>query len=304
MFITPYDTTICKSYPVAEIRNALIKENIRNPFPKATTTGNGVYKSLYVVTPDDNYNDIKGFTQPIDLGKGKWVIDGRPFMRSRPNPDGSYGIIASNDYSFHTIRAALTIILSRDGIDAFDRLSDMPSTVFVRWFSQGISQKLNLDINTQIRLAVITAFYYASLFETDAGFIQKHKDQLIPVVQKLTKATMETVIEIADQLEPMQTAAEYLAQVNKHSQSIRLSEFKYADLYNLLFNSWVGFNQRENAAVAFEHVPTFMAMLYSSVTDKSYRKTTINTRRETVGNSREWDQFAVSVSYLIRDELV
>lgn len=304
MFITPYDTTICKSHPVQAIRNSLIKANIADPFPQAATTGGGKYKALYVVTPDDNYDDIKGFTQPIEFAKGKWVIDARPFMRAKPFHDGTYGIIASNDYAFHTIRAALTMVLARDGIEPFDRLSDMPSSVFIRWFSQGISQKLNLDINTQIRLAVITAFYYASLFEADVDFIQKHKDQLIPVIQKATKATMETVIEIADLLEPMQNANEYLAQVNKHGQSIRLSEFKYADLYNLLFNSWVGFNQRENAAVAFEHIPTFIAMLYNSVTDKSYRKTTINTRRETVGNSREWDQFAMSVSYLIRDELV
>ena len=46
-------------------------------------------------------------------------------------------------------------------------------------------------------------------------------------------------------------------------------------LYNALGNSWFGSNKTELISVALEHPPTWVAMIYTAVNDRGYRKSQI-----------------------------
>lgn len=304
MLLMPYNTTICKMYKVDTIINQIKRAQIDLPLPEVETPGGNMVKGLFFITPNEEHSDVANFTQFVNLGtdqEPKLVLDGRPYMRL-DRRTGTYRLTAENDYLFQCVRGALTLRMLDGDTNAIRRLGDVPVITFIRWITLALAQRFNLDLGTQLRMSIVCAYYYYSLLDPSLAEDTDARMQMANIVARVTRADLRTVAEVSESIESIKTIEEFTQTISTGIGSIRMGQLKFADLFTLVASSFVGVNYRENVGVALEHLPTFIAMVYTSLTDRSYRKTTIARRAETAGRTNELKQFTDLVYRHVSDQ--
>lgn len=293
MLVHPYHTTITSMYRLDHLIRGLQRADIESPFAPVETPAGNTVRQAYIVPPNDHYTQVSGFTQCVNIGlanRPKWVIDARPYMRWDRRND-SYRLLAENDFSFQCTRLALTQLAEDEGERPFLRLGDVPIKTFVRWVTLGIAQRFNLALEDQMRLSVIVAYYYHTQLTAEQTLSDTDRNRLANQVSRITAIPTPQVLDIIDTVGTLTDGPALATAIAEQSGSVRLSNLKFTDLYLLLAASWVGVNSRENVGVALEHIPTFIAMVYMGLGDRSYRKTLITRRAETAGRQLDHKQF-------------
>lgn len=300
---TPYETLICRPYRVAQIASAVARADIESPLPVLTTAKGNVIRNAFVVTPKDVYGDVSGFTQFLNIGteeKPKWVIDGRPYMRWERRDD-TYRLVAENDFSFQCARIALSLQAQGQGSSIFFGFGDLPIKTFTRWITLALSQRYGLSIEQQIAISVIAAYYYSARLSDDYTI---SAEDIMPLTQQVSRVCMvprPRALEIGEQLASKKgsitfnTAEDLATAIAEFSGSVRLTELRFLDLYTIIAGSWIGVNARENVGVAIEHIPTWIALVYSALDENSYRKTILAKRAETTGRPADIKLFTSQV---------
>ncbi len=293
MLVHPYHTTICSMYRLDHLVRGLQRADIESSFPSVETPAGNTVRDARLVPPNDNYTQVSGFTQCVNIGlakQPKWVIDARPYMRWDRRHD-SYRLLAENDFSFQCTRLALTQVAEGEGERPFLRLGDVPIKTFVRWVTLGVSQRFNLSLEDQMRLSVIVAYYYYTQLTPTREQSETDRHRLANQVSRIVSIPTPQILEIIEPVGALTDGAALASAIAEHGGSVRLSNIKFSDLFLLLASSWVGVNSRENVGVALEHIPTFIAMVYLGLGDRSYRKTLITRRAETAGRQIDHKQF-------------
>lgn len=293
MPIQPYDTLICQAYNPTKLTNEIRRTLIQYPAKPLNTPTGRVVKNASFIPPLSDYDSIPSFTQPLNIGEGnkpQWIVDGRPYMRWDRSQD-TYKLTAEKDFHLLCMRVALTQALEANGLETALRYGPVPAKTFSRWITLAIAQRFNLPLEHQMTLSVITAYYYYSLHYVD-GLNIEQRNMMANRVGKATMVPTETVLEISDRLPAKFQGLEgYVAAINAHTGSIRLSNLKLVDFFMLVAPSWVGLNARENVGVALEHLPTFLALAGAALDERSYRKAALSRRAETAGRAPELKQF-------------
>lgn len=293
MLLMPYETTICKIYKTDKIVSQIRQAQIDLPLPEVETPGGNRIENLHFVTPSDEHSDVGSFTQFVNLGTDqapKLVLDGRPYMRY-DRRTGTYRLTAENDYMFQCVRGSLTLLIMKGDSNALRRLGDIPAVTFVRWITLALAQRFNLDLRTQTNMNVVCAYYYYSLVDPELATSAEARLQMANIVARVTRTDMRTVTEVSENITSLKTVHDLVKTLSQDIGTIRMGELKFEDLFTLVASSFTGVNYRENAGVALEHLPTFIAMVYTALADRSYRKTTIARRAESAGRPNEVRQF-------------
>jgi hypothetical protein len=289
----PYDTAQGQMYQVDKIVTQLTKAQIDLPFPEVETPGGNTVKNLHFVTPSDDHEDVKGFTQFVNLGtdqEPKLVLDGRPYMRWDRRTD-TYRLTAENDWMFQSVRGALTLRAMKSGAAVFDRLGDIPLITFVKWITRALVGKFNLEEGPELKISVVAAFYFLAMSDEAIATDPEARMAVVKIVNRVTKVDYRTIGEISDNIKSLKTLSDLAKEVSTGLNIIRLGDLKAGDIWVLVASSFQGVNNRENVGVALEHLPTFIAMVYVALADKSYRKYTIGVRALSAGTQREQDDF-------------
>lgn len=306
MRVSPHDTTVCRIYQAERLRNSVLRDHIQNPLPPLTSPMGNVVKNAVHIPPNPKHEDMPGLTQPLNITQGResfWVLDSRPYMRWEQRTD-SYRLTAENDYVFQVVRLALTEVAQLKGGAAFGRLGDVAIKTFVRWITLGIGQRYNLAIEHQANVSVIVAYYYYTQLQDSLQLDVTSRHRLANPISRITSVPVPAVLEIADQLGSLKDGADLVNAMATLGGSLRLNNIKYADLYTMLSSSWMGVNARENVGVAIEHIPTFVAMVFNALADRSYRKTVISRRAETTGRQQDIKDFTLQVQRLVESRYV
>lgn len=297
MYTLPYQTKICSMYPQAtldKIRREVAKAQLSLPFPPVKTPSGYLLKNCYFVTPLPEHEDIPMFTQYIDIGsqgEPKLLIDGRQYFKYEPR-QGTYRLAANNDWSFQCIRMALNTRMLKGDDAMFSRFGDIPAKVFTRWVSGPLVTKFGLTIESQMALWVICAYYYYAMCMPELQEENPEtRQQFASVVSRITGVPPDFVINTILAVGPLRNADDLAEAMSTRSYQERTGKLKFQDLYILLANSWFGTNARENVGVALEHLPTYIAMLYMAIADRSYRKTVLTQRADTVARPNELKAF-------------
>lgn len=310
MYQLPYQTKICSLYSQAvldRIRREAAKAELSLPFPEVKTPNGVLIKNCYFVTPSPEHEDIPLFTQYLDIGvpgKPRLLIDGRRYFKYDAR-SGTYRLVANNDWSFECVRMALNLSSLTGDETAFNRLGDVPAKVFNRWVSGPLTTRYQLPIESQMALYVITAYYYYAMSMPELG--EENPDarqQFAPVISRITGVPPDFVMDIISEVGPLNNADDLIYAMSTKSRQERTGELKFKDLYLLLASSWFGNNARENVGVALEHLPTFIAMLYMAIGDRSYRKTIIMQRAETVARPHELKSYTDMVFSQVAQQYV
>lgn len=295
MYLLPYETTICRLYPKLDtIKNAVRRAALELPLPPVKTPAGSVVNDTGFITPRVEHDeDVPTFTQYLNIGDNtdfKLIIDGRQYMKYDTRT-GEYRLVAQNDWSYQCIRMALNVKLLKEGSVFFSRLTDIPAKVFTRWVSGALINKYILPPEAQQAVSVICAYYYFAMLNDELENPSDERVRMIPTIARITSVPAEFISDMVDQLGVLSNIEDLAHNLSEHGRTLRLNNLKWRDIFILLSPSWFGVNSRENIGIALEHLPTFIAMVYMALADRSYRKTIITQRAESVARGNELSSF-------------
>jgi len=295
VFTSAYETTACTGFVIGKITHALEEAMVRGGLRPDDRFAN----VLWVV--NDN-NNVPAFLHPISFvvdGNLKVFVDMRPFTRLNQNNE----IIVSNmiEGDMLRMRAALEYIWRTERVEYLRDVSPLAVATFASWISENVRTRYALNPGEQQNLSILAGIFYYTLFDADNKFGPQERDKIAATVAKATRSSVEDVYAVVDQLEaPLTTLADFCAAATIVVGTVRLENFNQGVLFSILKNTWYGYNAQEILAVGIEHPPTWLAVIFTAINERTYKNSGVSRILE-----RSQDQlkktFTASVVHLCHD---
>lgn len=293
MKVSPYDTKPCTSYNMSEtmkqLRLAFIEGSLL-PYE-------GKAPGVYLVSPMNK--EIKPFTHPILIdqhGMDVVVIDVRALIRV----DGSsYKIANHTEFNFNVMRAALTLYAKRHNMEDIGNLGDIGLTVFARFVSENITRRLNLNPEEQMKIAMAASFLHLCGMRETEELTESDLQRMVPKISRCTKISAQWIFDNIEPIRYMADVGDFISVVKELVPNRRLEQLDVALLYAMLGGGWFGFNSKEVVAVALEHIPTWYAIIYTSLIDRSFRKAPIANIVQINERNGAGKQFTINLARMI-----
>jgi hypothetical protein len=272
MFTEPYNTSLLKHYPVEKLTHQLETNFIQDALRAVelvSREGEQPLDALYEVLPGNSSVDLMEAPKLFETRHGtKIAIDSRANVRV--DREGKVVPVAPSDYKFAKREAILTYLWATQGTVSFSQLGVLPIRVYARWVSGALVHRLALDPLEEMRINILAAFFYLCNFSTEP----LSEGQQLGVSSLIARALLYPV----DKVVPVISAAGHIEDLKDLIQKIKTSEgasprlesASVALLYTLLNGSWFGARKSNIVGSALEYPPTFLTMLLSAYTDRSY----------------------------------
>lgn len=278
MFKSPYETTAIPPYDVRglfkDVETARAEDKLIS----------GIVQDAPGILAIINDADIPVIVHPITFTsvldkKVYTVVDLRPYRAQvRRISDNHLELPNSGPIPFNIMRARLQQLWNiPNGPDLFN-LSTFPQTVYSNWIANTLGSRLSLDTETTISLQVLAAFWYQCQFEEGPQRKIDEADAVLyaKTVDRSTRIPMTRALDLIMAYGKTITKASEFIEAAKTINSVRVGQATVGLLYTILATSWKGSTAiREVVGVAVEYPPTFLAMLWSAVHEKTYRDTPI-----------------------------
>lgn len=311
MFKFPYETTPCASYQISSVRKALMHALVSgelSPVTSLATSGTKAGETLKgVLEVPPSLKSIPAFSQPVwldGMNREALVLDTRAFVSEKR--DGTLKVTNPTEYRFASLKAVFIRSWIVGGAEEQSGFGDFPATVFSRILSEGLVRRLGLSPLDQMNVSVISAYYYFCLFlPNDTQLTENLKVKLASRVARATRVNLEKTLAILDVLPFLKDINDYLSALKEYLNTPRLDKVNVGFLYAAIGGVWFGAHARESVAMALEYPPVFLAMLYLSLTDRSYHrayftKTVLSTAKEAVRKdfTRQLSAYLNEVAYV------
>lgn len=274
MFNKPYETTPCADYNMSRVKDGIRLALIEGTSDAALGADKNSIPGVRLITSRNR--DIPPFSHPFiyeDDGKKSVFIDARGFTRI--DREGAMSISSKTEYDFNVLRAKLSLFwVTQSPADLF-ALGQLPMTVFCRWISENLARRFGLDPASQMRATIVTGFFYLSMYRLDPEMDEEAKIKSSTQISRATRINVDDIFEIADKMKPMTNVKDFVENLVECVGSVRLERFNIGVLYSSLGGSWFGGNAPELVAVALEHPPTFLAMVFTALHERGFRNTGI-----------------------------
>lgn len=312
IFRDSYQTTVGSVFVTKQIETAIkegiIKDGLDSVNLNVRNEGN--VTPIFITGCYSSESQIPLFTHPISIfnfqRKNYLVSDLRSFIRpesSIKDIENGAGIKNLTEYNFAKSRAILNLIWLNNGTGQIKNGLAFASTVFSAWLSEVIAKTYALDFKDQTVLAIITSFYYQTLFTEETAFDDDSKQKMAVHTIKATKAPGEFVFEIFDKIEPMSSIEDYCTNVVRILENVRLKNFNLPMLLNIVRNSWYGVNAKEILPIALEHPPTWCAIVYTALNERTYKNSMITRVAERFGKRGAADEFNSTYTEMVKNQL-
>lgn len=319
VFNTAYDTTAGKGFTTVKVISA-IKESIIKDYIHQMNTGinTGVDSDCHAILIANHYPSqavIPYFTHPIlvELGTLKThfktrllCTDVRPFASSSKesltSEDSGFLVKNRMEFDLAKIRTILNFIWITERPMKLRDISFVPMAVYASWISENVSRRFALDPKDQYLLSILSAIFYQTLFSDEEVLKDEDtKTKVATSVMKATKASAKDVYNVLDQIEDLNNLKDFCTNVRKILDNPRLQDFNEGMVITLLGTSWFGTNAKEMLAVAIEHPPTWLAIVYSSFVERSFKNSAIAKISERYGLNKGQNDFTKALISLVSD---
>ncbi len=279
-----YDTTvgIClvKKHIENAVKESFIRDVIFNRHLNLITSLD--YKPVFITGKESSESNIPFFAHPliIDNFKGQSFIctDLRPCIRlvdSDFTSQNDFVVRNQTEYNFAVSRLALNMAWVCGDMSQLKLNLSYAGTVFAAWLSETIAKRFALDPKDQMVLAIISHFYYQSLFSQGEHIEEEMLQKFAVHTIKATKAPSQLVFDIFDKIKPMSSIADYCQNVKTILENIRLEDLNVGLLITMIGNTWYGNNSKEILAISLEHPPTWIAIVHAALTERSFKNSLI-----------------------------
>jgi hypothetical protein len=304
MFKSPYETTAIPPY------------DVRGLF-KDVETARAEDKLVSGIVPDApailailNDADIPVIAHPITFTsvldkKVYTVVDLRPYRAQvRRISDNHLELPNSGPIPFNLMRARLQQLWNIPNSPDLFNLSTFPQTVYSNWIANALGSRLSLDAETTVSLQALAAFWYQCQFEEGPQRTLSEGEAVLyaKAVDRATRIPQTRVIDLLLGYGKTITKASEFIEAAKTINSVRLGQATLGLLYTILATSWKGSTAiREVVGVAVEYPPTFLAMLWSAVHEKTYRDTPIAQWAQRYGREGNSAKFTANLGLLLKE---
>lgn len=290
-FVTPYQTTVGSGFLTTKAEHAIKEAIIKTDFALVNSKipeidlfhkQQGVIPSL-VTNLTAEEQAIPFFSQPllIDFRNSHiqnnqvfMISDARAFLYGEKAGKDS-GIMVRNktEFDFTKLRTELSAFWYSGQFTDFKYLSPALMAMYGSWISENLTRRFALEAEDQLKISIISSFFYASLFEDDFTITEDLKQKLTGQIARFTHTNANYVFNIADQIKSLNKIEDLCDTIKEILHNTRLEDLNVGSFVSVMSSSWSGSNRLEIAAIALEHVPTWVCLVYSSFIDKTYSRT-------------------------------
>lgn len=300
---TAYDTTACRGFILSKIQEGLTRAHIQDLL-------SAVPGSQVIEVRGGHYVDelVPSFSHPI-LFKGKdgverLAIDVRGLGRYDP-VQGQYTVRDVASYEGLQIRSSLNEIwLTESGPEQVRNLSTFPMSVYASWIGEAVAKRLALEPQDQFAVSVLAAVFYLNQFwpqDKTQSPSKVDKAYLVSAITRGLNYKADTVYDIVEQYAGLASVEEFCNACKEHTQSVRMRDLNPSTLFVMTGGYWYGTNGREVIAVALEHPPTWMSLLWQAMFDRGYRNAGLTKILERTTYKRQGGQFGMQVANLVKN---
>lgn len=312
IFKDAYHTTVGKMHERSIkkvehlIKEAIIKDGIYNTTLNVDDSKH--YKPLFILGDTVNQSNIEIFTHPLLLSYKDTeylCTDIRLYVKQNTTPENiTQNIKNLTEYNFCKSRAVLNLIWLNDRPTMLRSLFGFAASVFTMWLSESISKVYNLDFNERSIIAAVTSIYYQSLFLEDSKFTEEQKQLLVKNASNFTNIPSNNLFSLIDRIEKLDNVNDYCEAISSLVDNIRLKDFNLAMLLTIIANSWYGNNAKEIISIAIEHPPTWIAIVFTALSDKTYKTSSISTFADKLSKRGASDEFMKNYISLVNENMV
>lgn len=304
---TSYDTTLGAAIQT-KVLSTSIKEAIITDSIELNTLGiipSDQISALFVLGTTTSESNIPLFAHPLLVEHNKKTYlcsDIRLFVKTNAATTDSRNPPPKNqvEYNFVKSRTVLNLAWLTGSQNAMKNSFGFAATVYAMWISEVVSKRFALDPRDQLILSIIAHYFFQSLhYEED--ITNEDTKQLFTVhTMKATKANSQIVFEVFDKLGKMSSLEDFCNNVKTVLENVRLKDFNPGTLITCISMSWFGTNAKEILAVALEHPPTWYAIVYSSLEERTYKNSMIARVAERFGKGGAWVDFKNAYSNMVK----
>lgn len=300
MNITPYETTLGKLNVLTRVEQALHAADIKNELILLDKSGKN---DIYAVTADVP-TEIPPFIHPItleDQRRGrKVVVDLRPYSRMvRKADDGGLIIDPFGGAALMVNRAILQYHWDNDLAPEYLTFNDLPVQVYSRWLSSQLTRALSVDPVNEQRLTVVFALFYYTQFSPAGTVTATDITRGINKLSRVLKLSADVILNNIPETIPT-TLPALIELLSSGEYGVRLEELNLGLFITAATGGFYGMtNPKEVIAVAIEYPPTFLAILFSSINDRSFNKTPLTIVSKPFDRAGAFKDFGMAFSGLI-----
>ncbi len=274
MFQMSRDTTINKGNQEDQVISGLKEHIVRvnnGGESQLITLQSGVSDDWFVYgLGEGSLVNVKPFINPVkfDYGDDTYIIiDMRTSTRwdrttSKP--------VISNRTLFRRdmVRVLMESMWVGDGPQEILNLGHFQVQIFATWVSELFARRFALEAEQQVRISILSAFYYLCLFTDD-----KEADlrRFVPIISKVTTTGTTFVIDTLRDIDHIQDLEALLDTIKTSLDTDRLEGVGIDVMITMLAGSWFGPNNAILVGIALEYPPMWNTLLYLSLTDQSVR---------------------------------
>lgn len=310
IYKTSYDTTLGSAIQT-KVLTTSIKEAIITDSIELNTLGimpSDRISALFVLGTSTSESNIPMFAHPLLMeynNKTYLCSDIRLFVKTNGQLTDIRNPAPKNqvEYNFVKSRTVLNLAWLSGSQYAMKNTLMFGATVYAMWISEVVSKRFALDPRDQLILSVIAHHYFQSLhYEGDVN--NEETKQLFTVhTMKATRASSQIVFDVFDRLGKTESLEDFCTNVRNVLENVRLKDFNAGTLITSISMSWFGTNAKEILAVALEHPPTWYAIVFSSLEERTYKNSMIARVAERFGKGGAWVDFKNAYSDLIKQHV-
>ncbi len=304
---TAYDTTVGSKIVTKNIKKALLEAFIKDGIQM---TNLGLVNNLPVIPVGvlgncASASEIPFFAHPIEVVDSKnkryLCVDLRSYtvpLDEGTCSDSNVRIRNQTEYNFAMAREVFNLAwLTGSALQIKNDLS-FAGTVYASWLSESISKRFALDPGEQIRLQILTHYFYQSLFYGTEAMDEVTKQKFAIHTIKATKASSELVFAVFDSIGKLDDINDYCENVKSIIGNIRLKELSAGVIVTIVGNSWFGPNAREVIAIALEFPPVWTALVYTAMTERSFKNSSIARIADRLQRNNAGKEFLKAAEYI------
>lgn len=305
MFTSPYATTPCVGYSrtLTTTTAALAAALIRGELSNLKNSDGHMVPGVFEVPP--YLKSVPPYTHPVAIEKNdigyaddgvSVVVDTRAYVRV--GMDKEVKVASPTDYNFLTLYARLVKRWMNGYYADFRNLGAIAPTMYIRWLSETIVAKLNLNPYDQVGVTAVTGYFFFAQF-INRLIDDAEKLKISHQVARHTQIPAPKVLEYIDLVKtPPTTITEYIHALRDAVETSRFEKFTPALLYQIMAGSWFP-SAREVVAVALEYPPAFYTLVYSALTDRGFHKTLFAERLQRLDRNNAAKEFSLAVARFI-----
>jgi hypothetical protein len=279
--LTPYDTSIGSKIIVKNLEKELNDHlvTIDSKIPEYEFL-NGDNIKFYFIAGKDNEAHLPIFNHPFlfeSFKKEKYLVsDVRSFINKRELEDNLLDAARDQVSLRYTInRAILTMAWIEEGPGFLTNLYKFSGKIFSNWITGSLGNVLALDPAERLYLTIVAHHYYQimctldKVTDSNLNKFMFSTTKLFPVnitfVKNVYEALNSDIVDMNGLVENIKAAI----------PGPKTDYLNIGTMLNAIVNGWFGPNAQEALPISLEHPPTWISIVYASMTEKTYRRSNI-----------------------------